>query len=273
MHIKDSVIIKIGAQQGHTVAVFCGIHGNETAGILAVRSILDTIEIARGKVYFVFANPRAIEQGIRFTEKNLNRCFLKNNQGDTYEDNRARVLMKILDESCALLDLHASNIPDSTPFLICEKNAFDITKKLDFEIVSTGWDAVEPGATDGYMFQQNKVGICVECGFASDGEKYAGLAQDTILHFLAFYNLIDYSTEPPFDREQRHLHVDQAIIKKRGDFVLTKNYADFETLPAGTCYARDGEGEHCVEEEAVILFANPQKEIGGEACILGHWEK
>jgi succinylglutamate desuccinylase len=270
---QQSVYIKEGVKPGKTLAVFCGVHGNETAGILAVKKVLNEIKIDAGKVYFVFANPKAIEQGVRFTKKNLNRCFLKNQSGDTYEEKRARELMPILDECDALLDLHASNIPNSTPFIIFEEPARGCVEMLDFPIISTGWDALEPGATDGYMFQQGKPAICAECGYAARGEEYASLAENTIYNFLQFYGAIKGDATLKRVGKQKYLHVDEVIIKEKDSFVFTKMYEDFETLPAGHCFATDSEGkEYVVEKERVIVFANPNKEMGGEACILGEWK-
>lgn len=270
---KQSIYIKEGSQSGKTLAVFCGVHGNETAGILAVKKVLGEINIDTGKVYFVFANPRAIEQGIRFTEKNLNRCFLKDQNGDTYEEIRARELIPLLDECDALLDLHASNIPDSTPFLIFEEPARDFVEVLDFPIISTGWDALEPGATDGYVFNNGKPAICAECGYAKDGAKYVSLAEDTVYKFLQFYGAIQKDLVLEKIDHKKYLHVDEVVMKEKESFVFTKNFEDFETLPAGYCFAKDGDGkEYYVEKERVIVFANPNKEVGGEACILGEWK-
>ena len=266
----ESIFIKEGSTPGKTLAVFCGVHGNETAGIRAVKKVLDQVSIDAGKVFFVFANPRAIKKNVRFTEINLNRCFSQGHTGDTYEDHRATKLMEILDQCDALLDIHASNIPNSTPFVICEEDTFPFTEKINFPIISTGWDAIEPGATDGYMFRSGKIGICAECGYAGDGKERAGLAEDTIYQFLSFYGAID--TDIHFaDIVQKHLHVDRAIIKSTESFKLTKAFEDFETLPSDYCYAKDGNQEYCVDEESVIVFANPDKEVGGEACILGYW--
>ena len=55
-----------------------GVHGNEHAGIIALESIRNTLRVIRGKVILVLqANPRAVEQGVRFTEKNMNRAFFQ----------------------------------------------------------------------------------------------------------------------------------------------------------------------------------------------------
>ena len=258
---------------GPALTLMAGVHGNETAGILALqRFIKEDMPLLRGSVTMIFGNPRAIEQSARFTEVNLNRCFLPNTEGDSYEAKRAQEIMPYLNDADALLDIHASNIPGSEPFIICEENALPIARKFQMHILSTGWDAIEPGASDGYMFQQGKVGICAECGYAGDGEQYQDLAYDTLRRFLDHYDVLAYEYEEPDESLQRLLHVDQVVMKTREDFVFTRMYPDFATLKKGECFAKDGESEYCVDRERVIVFANPDKEVGGEACILGSWQ-
>ncbi|MDF1682786.1 MAG: succinylglutamate desuccinylase/aspartoacylase family protein [Patescibacteria group bacterium] len=54
----------------------------------------------------MYANLEAIKQNVRFTEKNMNRCFLKEQNGNIYEEKRAKEIMEILDKSDYLLDIH-----------------------------------------------------------------------------------------------------------------------------------------------------------------------
>lgn len=272
MDVPDSVITitgkNPGKNPGKTLAVFCGVHGNERVGIEAVEQLVREIEILNGTVYFVYANPRAIEQNVRSTEKNLNRAFVAGNAGTAYEDARARELMGLLDTVDALLDVHASNTPEATPFVIYGAPAEPFVPYLDFDIVSTGWDDVEPGATEGYLLRQGKPGICIECGYINDGGKYGTLAQDSIRAFLTFYGAIAGDLGPA--RKQRRFHAYKALIKEDESFEYYKQYADFESLPAGTCFARDAQKEYCVDEDSAIVFAT-NKKVGDEACVLGRW--
>ncbi|MCB9804969.1 succinylglutamate desuccinylase/aspartoacylase family protein [Candidatus Peribacteria bacterium] len=72
------------------------------------------------------ANPRAIEQNIRQTEKNMNRSFHTIPQDNTYEDIRAQELLPFLRESDVLLDIHNTlNTENSIPFLISEHANMD----------------------------------------------------------------------------------------------------------------------------------------------------
>ncbi len=266
----ETVIIKEGKAPGKTVAVFCGVHGNERAGVEAVRQVLEEVEIVSGKVFFVFANPGAIEKNVRYVEKNLNRCFLKNNIGETIEEKRAIELMKILDECEILLDIHASNNPQSTPFAICEKNGYEICKNFDFEIVSSGWDELEPGGADGYMFNEGKIGICLECGSVLDQARGNALAKKSIYQFLKYTgNVIG---DIAYDaRPQRFLEMTKVAKKKTEDVSFKKEYADFEMLTAGEVFARDGAAEYVAGTNECIVFPNLNKKIGEEIFLIGRF--
>lgn len=268
----DSVIKKDSGIKGKTLAIFCGVHGNEKAGVFAVNKFLNNnIEIIKGVVYFVFANPKAIVENKRFIDKNLNRCFLNNQEGKSYEELRAKDLMKILESSDGLLDVHASNSPETIPFAITD-NGFDIVKNMNFEIIATGFDEIEPGATDGYMKNKGKVGICLECGYAGKSEENTDLAYNSIIQFLQYFNAIN-NLIPNANLTQKILHVDEIQKVTSKEFKLTKTFRDFETLKKGFIIAKDEKNEYVADKERVVLFGTPGKPIGAEAYILGCWKK
>ncbi len=265
---KNNIIKKSGKTPGKKIAIFAGIHGNEKAGVLALEKLIKNIKIEKGEVYFVYANPGAILKNVRYVEKNLNRCFLRNSEGDTYEEIRARELMNILDECDVLLDLHASNNKNSTPFIICEEEYCDIVKIFDFNIISSGWVGIEPGATDGYMHNQSKVGICLECGSVYESEENQDLAYKSALQFLKYFGAI--SKEIEFNKkEKRIIRVFEAVKKKTENFSFVKDFADFEKLEESKVFAQDGDKEYIAKKNECIIFPNSNKKIGEEVFILG----
>ncbi|PIP24474.1 MAG: hypothetical protein CO140_04025 [Candidatus Moranbacteria bacterium CG_4_9_14_3_um_filter_40_7] len=269
MLIKNTIIKKIGGKPGKTVAVFCGVHGNEKAGVYAVTNVLKNVKIKKGVVYFVYANPEAIKRNIRMIKKNLNRCFLKDNKGKTPEDKRARKLMKILDKCDGLLDLHASNVEKATPFVICEKQSYALAKIFDVGIVSSGWDRIEPGATDGYMNKKKgALSLGIECGYAGESEKNMQLAKKSIFQFLQFFGLMDKRVD--FNkREQKNINVTKAIKKNTDNFYFTKKWKDFDLLKKGEIIAYDSRKKHIAGKNECIIFANASKKKGQEAFIIG----
>lgn len=265
----SSKITKIsGAKPGPTLAIFAGVHGNELAGVLALQELLPHLTITKGTLFVAFANPPAIEAGVRMIGKNLNRCFFKDNHGTEPEDVRARELMTVLDTCDALLDLHMFYDDHGKPFVICEDAAVDIAQKFDVDIISTNWSATEPGATDGYMHDNGKIGICVECGPISQPEAYKAFAKKTIYQFLKHFGMTDhpvsYSTKP-----KRIIKAQKTMYKTSEHFTLSEGFRNFDALKKGQVIAKDGATIHKANTGECIIFPHYNARLGEEAYIIG----
>lgn len=254
--------------------ILAGVHGDERCGVEALRDIVSDITIERGTLFLGYGNPRAIEQNVRFTEANLNRLFkpvaeLSRTDRRSYEYQRAKIIKKYLDRSSALLDIHASFTPDSTPFLICEPNATDIVRGMPFDFVISGFDSVEPGGTDYYMNRNGKIGICAECGYLGDPSS-TERAKGSIWAFLSTQGHIDGVAST---RSQSFIEMYELYHAKTTAFALSQTYADFEVIPIGATIATDGKKALRATEESVILFARPTVQKGEEAYLLGRYKK
>ena len=167
--IEGLVTTLRGKEPGPHIVISGSVHGNETCGPDAFEEILPTLSLARGSATFVISNPKARERRVRFTEANLNRLFksdefISPEQKSTYEYKRSRELMPLFLEADALLDIHSGATPGMEPFAICNPLSGAVARTLGFPIVSWGWDVLEPGGTDDYMYLNGKIGVCVECG-------------------------------------------------------------------------------------------------------------
>lgn len=269
--MKKENIIKIDSgRPGKKVAIFGGIHGNEKAGIETIKYFKKNLKLKNGTVYLVFGNPKAIKQNIRYTEKNLNRCFIdKSKKGSSYEEKRAVELMKLLDRCDALLDLHAYNEPfrDAIPFTICEENCFDIVNKFDLKYVMTNIDSIEKGGTDAYMNNGGKIGICVELGAIEKYKKYIPLGIKTTYQFLQYFGMVDKKCSYN-KRRQIFLKSSDIYKKKYSDFKFTKKYCTFDKINKGEFICIDGKDKISYSKDKYILFPRDQYDIGIEAFIL-----
>lgn len=190
--MKSSIDIIKSKNKGKTVAIIGGIHGNEPSGI-SVLNKLRKFKIQNGKLFLILGNPKAAEKKVRFTEKDLNRCFLKNKNKD-YESARARQIMKILDKCDAVLDLHnyGKKWSEKThkPFIICEKNSIELAKKLGISNIFYNWKKYQKGGTDHYMDTIGKIGICLECGPSVQTKKGVNIGYRVSKIFLKELGLI-----------------------------------------------------------------------------------
>jgi succinylglutamate desuccinylase len=273
--MTDDVIELRGNTEGPTSIILVGVHGDEKCGVQAVEQMLPTLSIEKGIVYVCYGNPRAIQQNIRYTEANLNRMFkpdtmLSDFEKNSYEYSRAQFLKTYLDRVEVLLDIHASYVPYSKPFVICEPNAHDIAKYLPVDLLVSGFDAVEPGGTDYYMNSTGKVGICVECGYL--GDEYATeIAIKSITAFLKARGHIQAETPEVF--EQSLVEMYDLYYTKTDSFELTKDFKDFDELVPDQLIGVDGENDIRAKKDSVILFARNRSGIGEEAFLLGEYKK
>src|SRR3989344_9145478 len=125
INIKVAEIM--GKKKGENIVIMAGVHGNESFGVTALKEIIPSLSIEKGKITIIFANLEAIKQNKRFIEYNLNRCFFKeqaNKIKNTLEGRTAREIIPYLNQADYLLDIHSSNSKDSVPFMICQPESF-----------------------------------------------------------------------------------------------------------------------------------------------------
>jgi len=260
----------IGREEGTTSIVLVGVHGDEKCGVEALENILPTLEIECGTVLFGYGNPRAIEANKRFTEVNLNRMFknddlLSKNDKDSYEYSRAQFLKKYLNKADALLDVHASSIPNSKTFVICEANAREIVKYFPIDLVVSGFDKVEPGGTDYYMNSIGKVGICLECGYMKDPQSVK-VAEKSI---FAFLKARGHMKNNLVSQKQSYVQMFEKYFAKTDKFTLSKPFENFEVLRENQIIGIDGQEEVKTSKRGLILFAHNGTKIGDEVFLLG----
>jgi succinylglutamate desuccinylase len=266
-------VIKIkGKKKGLSSIVLAGVHGDERCGIEAFEKIIPSLKIEEGVVFFGYGNPCAIEENKRYTEEDLNRMFNPeiNTLNKSYEYNRAQFLKKYLDKTTALLDIHSTSIIGSKPFVICEENAKDIVKFLPVKIIVSGFDKVELGGTDYYMNKNQKIGVCVECGYTKDTEAVK-IAKKSIINFLKARGHIKNNNLSP--QKQTYIEVFEKYFTKTNNFTLSKPFKNFETVFKNQMIGVDGESEVKAKQKTIILFACNSTKKGEGVFLLGKKKK
>jgi predicted deacylase len=110
----NRIIKKIeGTTQGPTMVFFGGIHGNETAGVFALKTVLEQLQPkdVKGTIYGISGNLQALEVHERYVDKDLNRLWtmdqistLETQPHRHKEINEQKALFEILKE---ILDKHS----------------------------------------------------------------------------------------------------------------------------------------------------------------------
>lgn len=266
---KEEIVEISGEENGPTSVILAGTHGDETCGVEILEKILPTLKIKKGRVLFGFGNPLAIEKKERFVEANLNRMFKDDNflsekEKASYEYRRAQFLKQYLKQADALFDVHASFVPKSRAFIICESNAMEIADHLPFDLVVSGFDKLQPGGTDYYMNKAGGIGICVECGFLGDPSS-ARRAEQSILAFLIARGHIggELKLYP-----KSFINVYKLYFTKTDKFRISKQFEDFEKVSAGQVIGIDGTEEIKAPKDGLVLFARDRDQADDEAFFL-----
>jgi predicted deacylase len=262
--------------------ITAGIHGDEEPGIKAARRLLPYMRqhLENGTIIFGWGNLEAIADGER-GDPNLNRLFqkatlLSPNASTTHQ--RAAELMIPLEEGTpveALLDMHGTSNPVTTPHIITEPQGYDLASQLPADVVVSGFDKFEPGGIDHFANTQGKIGICVEPGYNKD-PKAIKRAYQTALAFLVAQGHISGETAR---RIQKHWRLFYVYKTKEHYIPQQPTLPDFTPVEQGQLLGHDGDQEVRVPagsnqpNEAIVLFGAKERAPGAEAFLLAQNEE
>lgn len=159
---KDTALTLLGITHGNEVAGLVAV--NEFLGLLASRLVPLEVPIVVG-----LGNPDAARQGIRFIDRDLNRCFASADSSSR-EGRRAKEIERALATTYRLLDFHQTTQRCEMPFFIFPycRQGFEFARKIDNGCaVVTHWgDAFssEGMCTDEFVNKSGGIGISVELG-------------------------------------------------------------------------------------------------------------
>ena len=265
---KEDVEVLDSGISGPRVIIMGGVHGNEKCGVEAIEDFLSNpYSLIKGKVTFIKANRKALDENVRFVEDNLNRCFTLEDLGnESYEKRLAKDIKSYLDESDFLLDLHASTSEDSFPFVICESNALAYAKNLDAEVICLGIEDAQPGGTEYYMNKIGGVGMCVECGYLGSNSSTL-VAKKNIVNFLTTLGMINSSLE--------NISSDKTVVRvmytysTSGEFKRFREFRDFEPIRKGDIIGYEDNEELLSDRDGFILFARDvERNSKDRECFL-----
>ncbi|AVH73908.1 aspartoacylase [Nostoc sp. 'Lobaria pulmonaria (5183) cyanobiont'] len=185
------------------VAIVGGNHGNELTGVHLVKKFQqypNLINRASFETLALLGNLKAIEEGKRYIEKDLNRCFmnqdLKNPQLSSYEETRAKAIQQILQPPNqpfvdVIVDLHSTTanmglsliFSDMHPFLLRLGAYLSSINPLVKVCIN------QQSKEDGYLRCLCELGFVIEVGAVAQNILNAELFQKTE---QLIYAVLDY---------------------------------------------------------------------------------
>jgi succinylglutamate desuccinylase len=268
LNMTNIKVIEIDSKNpGKTLVILAGVHGNERCGVAAFNKLIPNLKINAGKVFFIYANLKAIKQNKRFIEQNLNRCFLKKQScliANSLEGKTAKEIMPYLKKADLMLDIHASFTKNSVPFVICDKKWIKDASLFNSKLVTFNWDKFEKGSTDYFMNLQNKPGFCFECGYLKE-PRIEEKAKKAIIKFLIYCKCIKGKIK--LKKAQQVIKIIKLYKNKKGIFKKARVFADFEILNKKTLIGKDGKESVYEKANRMTLFVRDSSKLN-EECFL-----
>jgi succinylglutamate desuccinylase len=280
-----------GSAEGPTVIITGGIHGNEPAGVLAARAVLRDLRsirsVLRGKVIAFSGNRCALERGVRFLSRDLNRGWvdaelerLSARSADVLatEDREQRELheeIRALErESSRLvfLDLHTTSGP-TEPF-VCFSDTVEnrnLACALPVNVV-LGLEKSVHASMLTWASERGHVGVSFEAGQHADRAactRHVG----AVWMLLVATGVVDPASVPNESEhvaaltlpaggsrvvEVRHRHV----VEAGDDFEMLGGFEGFDPIAAGQIVACDRRGPIRAPEAGLMLM--PRYQAQGE---------
>jgi len=257
----DRLIGKIkGKSKGPTIVFFGGIHGNETAGVFALKEVFEKTKETQvaGTIYGVSGNLKALKTNQRFIDKDLNRVWLKENlsqlenkinpnneEGEQQE--LYRILKKILKEEEGpfyFIDLHTTS-SKTLPFITI--NDALINRKFSglFPVpVVLGIEEYLDGPLLSYINKLGYVSLGFESGQHDDLNAitnnvafiylsliFAGaLKRDEVQNFNDYCDILANASNQ--DKEVYEVVYLHRLLKTK-DFKMKPNFKSFQNVKKG----------------------------------------
>lgn len=272
-HPARRVIGRYGDGDGPLLLCLGALHGNEPAGVVALRRLFRTLELRQipvhGTIVGLTGNLAAYSQNRRFIRRDLNRSWTRERvrrsraaaphvDAETREQHQ---LLEILDalipetgRHTFVLDLHTTSSA-SVPFLTLAvtSRSRDFARELPLPLI-VGLERHIPGTLVDFLGRKGAVGLVVEAGqhlLRSAAQRHEAL----IWSALARAGMVDpvaaEFTRPMVDRLARHtghlpttLHVCYHHPLTPGDrFRMNPGFANFQLVEEGEPLARDSRGD------------------------------
>ena len=224
-----------GKSEGPVLVFFGGVHGNESAGVIALQQVMAEIERLQpkinGSIYALAGNLNGLEKGIRFEKEDLNRVWTKDRmrqleKGEiTPENANADVkeqieLFKLGKEIFAkyehqvyCIDLHTTSGP-TVPFITLNDTLINRNFATKFPVpVIIGIEEFLVGPILSWVMEIGYPSLAFEAGehYNPNSVKYH---ESFVWLSLVFGGLIQANRVPDFEKHQAFLASSNKQLKK-----------------------------------------------------------
>lgn len=257
-----------GNNEGPTLIFVAGIHGNEPAGIYALRKVLGSIEHLKnsykGNLYAIAGNLSALEKGIRYNKQDLNRLWTKENLENIQTDDKTEKTGELLElheiyftiqdilnteqGPFYFFDLHTTS-SQTIPFITLNDSLLNRKYSSQYPVpIILGIEEFLEGPLLSYINELGYIAFGFEGGQHTDPASvdhhvafiylslvYSSCLDKTAINFEYYYNRLFRSTEgfqSFFEIIKRY------EIKPFEDFEMAPGFKNFQAVKKGILIAQ-----------------------------------
>ena len=280
-------------KKGPLFIALAAIHGNEQAGIHALRRVFSHLEAYNpafiGEIAGITGNLQAVRSGRRFMDMDLNRQWypekverLSNTRRaelelpEEIEQKELMILFERLKKHTPynpiiLIDFHTTSASGGT-FAICNENqhSLNIAKNLGVPVI-TGIEGTVSGTTLHYF---RDLGLCAFGFEAGQHDELASIDRMEAAVWLSLERIgcIKREDIPEFDKHHQALHkLGEGIpgvvsfsyrhpVKSEDAFEMKPGYRNFQPIAEGEVLANDKSGPIAARKDGMILMPLYQKQ-------------
>lgn len=267
-----------GKSKGSTIVFFAGIHGNEQAGVEALKKVLPSIkeDTISGDIYGVYGNINAIRQNKRYLNNDLNRMWtkthidaLKHKSEYTSEEkeqlsiyNFINTLLSNTSTPVYFIDFHTTS-SKTLPFVTINDALINRKFSKHFPVpVVLGIEEYLEGPLLSYLNKLGYVSLGFEAGQHSD--------KASIENFESFIHLSCYCSgiykEQPKDFIRHHNTLKKAALNNRKVYEVIYKYhinngENFQMKNGFKSFQPIKKGTHLATSDEKPVFAQSSHEL------------
>lgn len=287
------------AANGPLMIVVAGLHGNEPAGLVAARRVLDVLASRsmklQGRLLALAGNLKAIERRERFIDSDLNRMWntesvirARNSAPgrDGVEGSELRELLKVFDDELDshkrpvfLVDLHSTSA-DSAPFCIMSDTLQNRRVGLALGIpVILGLEEAIDGTIQGFFAERGFVTLAIEGG-RHDGPATADRIESALWVMMRAAGLLEDGALPELSTHKSRLRqVSNGLpavvevfyrhgLEPGDEFRMCNGFQNFSPVRSGERVARDSRGDIQVPDDGLLILPSYQG-AGDDGFFVG----
>lgn len=256
-----------GKEKGKEVIIIAGMHGNELAGVRAVKKVMNYIKknnlSVKGNITALYGNMKAVKKELRFIDKDLNRLWTKEHlskdfkKSEIYELKELQELNKAIEDicnndyaNCVMLDFHSFTAASGI-FAIPADNqkSIDLAKQFGVQFIEQLTSDLQETAIQYFAFK-GATAVVFEGGQHYSEETEPNIKAAAFIA-LSHSGNIHSSEVSQFDEYVKTLKEKAAglpthyklsyihRIKNRNDFEMKKGYINFQEIEKGELLAHE----------------------------------